>query len=167
MAEEKQFKLKEYPNTSDEAKGYIEGTYDRAMWLHYLLDTAEKLGYDVEALTDDAIYKNGKAATSGWKDVNTAGDFAKKLTSGSIGKEAFHSELIEANEDHAVVHFHYCPLVAAWEAEGLSKERIADLCRHACKGDQGRASNFPITLKFPNQLAKGDDYCELDITTKK
>ncbi len=160
------YKLVEYPGISDEAKGYIEGTHDRAMWLHYLLETAEKLGTDVEALTDDAIYKNGRAATSSWKCAN-AEDFARTMTDNVIGREAFHSELIEANADHAVLHIKFCPLVAAWEKEGLSKDRIADLCRHACKGDQGRASNFPITLKFPKQLAKGDDYCELDITTVK
>jgi len=161
-----EFKLKEYPGISDEAKGFIAGTHDRAMWLHYLLKAADKLGYDVEALTDDAIFENGKKATSSW-DVKNAGEFAKKLASSKIGKEAFYSEVIEANDDHAVVHFHYCPLVAAWEKEGLSPERIAALCRHACKGDQGRASNFPIKLQFPYQLAKGDDFCELNITTVK
>ncbi len=159
-----EFKLQEYPGISDEAKGYIEGTHDRAMWLHYLLETAEKLGTDVEALTDDAIFRNGRAATSKW-DCRNAEDFARKMSDNTIGHEAFHSELVEAGKDHAVLHFKYCPLVAAWEKEGLSKERIAELCRHACKGDQGRASNFPISLKFPKQLAKGDDYCELDITT--
>ena len=158
------FKLEEYPQMSDEARGYIEGTHDRAMWLHYLLEAAEKLGTDVEALTDDAIFRNGKAATSKWECAN-AGDFARTMSGNVIGHEAFNSTVVEANDDHAVLHFKYCPLVAAWEKEGLDKERIADLCRHACKGDQGRASNFPIVLKFPKQLAKGDDYCELDITT--
>ncbi len=160
------FKLVEYENMSDLARGYIEGTHDRAMWLHYLLETASKLGTDVEALTDDAIFKNGKAATAGW-DCKTAGDFANTMGSSTIGKEAFNATVIEANDEHAVLRFKYCPLVAAWEKEGLSKERIADLCRHACKGDQGRASNFPIKLEFPKQLAKGDEYCELNITTVK
>lgn len=158
------FKLEEYPGISDEAKGYIEGTHDRAMWLHYLLETAQKLGTDVEALTDDAIFRNGKAATSKWNCSN-AGDFARTMGESNIGKEAFNATIVEANDEHAVLHFKYCPLVAAWEKEGLDKDRIADLCRHACKGDQGRASNFPIELKFPKQLAKGDEYCELDITT--
>ena len=160
----KKYYIEEYTNISEGAKGYIEGTHDRAMWLHYLLETAEKLGYDVEALTDDAIFKNGKAATASW-DCKNAEDFARSMTDGEIGKQAFNAKLIEANEKHAIVHFHYCPLVAAWIAEGLPEDRIEDLCRHACKGDQGRASNFPITLKFPKQLAKGDEYCELDITT--
>ena len=160
------FKLEEYPGMSGEAKGFIEGTHDRAMWLHYILETAEKLGTDVEALTDEAIFNNGKAATSKW-DCKNAGEFARTMADGPIGKEAFHATIVEANDDHATLRFKYCPLVAAWEAEGLSEERIADLCRHACKGDQGRASNFPIELKFPKQLAKGDEYCELDITTVK
>jgi hypothetical protein len=161
------FKLEEYQGMSDEAKGYIEGTHDRAMWLHYLLETAAKLGTDVEALTDEAIFKNGKAATSDWTDVKNAGDFARTMADSVIGREAFKATIVEENDEHAILHFKYCPLVAAWEKEGLSKERIADLCRHACKGDQGRASNFPITLAFPKQLAKGDEYCELDITTVK
>ena len=162
----KKYFIEEYPNISEGAKGYIEGTHDRAMWLHYLLETAEKLGYDVEALTDEAIFKNGKASTASW-DCKNAGDFARAMTGSEIGKQAFNAELIEATDEHAVVHFHYCPLAAAWIAEGLSEERVAELCRHACKGDQGRASNFPITLKFPKQLAKGDECCELDITTNK
>ena len=161
-----EFKLVPYPDLSEEAKGFIAGTHDRAMWLHYLLDAADRLGYDVEALTDDAIFANGKNATASWDDVKNAGDFARKMVSKKVGSEVFHSELIEANEQHAVVHFKYCPLVAAWQDEGLSAERIADLCRHACKGDFGRASNFPIELRFPKQLAKGDDFCELDITTR-
>lgn len=160
------FKLQEYEGMSDIAKGYIIGTQDRAMWLHYLLQTAEKLGWDTEALTDEAIFENGRQATADWNCRNAA-EFAETMAGSVIGKEAFNATLVEANEDHATLRFKYCPLVAAWEAAGLSPERIADLCRHACKGDQGRASNFPITLKFPYQLAKGDDYCELDITTRK
>lgn len=156
--------LKEFPDISEAAKGFIAGTHDRAMWLHYLLETAEKLGYDVEALTDEAIFNNGRAATASW-NCKTAGDFARNMVSGETGRQVFNAELIEANDQHAVVHFHYCPLVAAWLEEGLPAGRIAELCRHACKGDQGRASNFPITLRFPKQLAKGDEYCELDITT--
>ncbi len=162
----KQYYIEEYPNLSEEAKGYIAGTHDRAMWLHYLLAAAEKLGYDVEALTDDAIFQNGRAATAAW-DCKNAEDFARSMTGSEVGRQAFHAEIVEANEDHATVRFHYCPLAAAWLAEGLSDERVAELCRHACKGDQGRASNFPITLRFPKQLARGDQYCELDITTKR
>lgn len=160
------YHLKETPGISDFARGLIAGTHDRAMWLHYLLQTAEKLGWDVEALTDEAIFANGKQSTANW-DVHNAGEFAEHMAAPGPGQEAFNAELVEAGEDHAVVRFRFCPLVAAWKAEGLDDERIADLCRHACKGDQGRASNFPITLRFPKQLAKGDDCCELDITTNR
>ncbi len=161
----KKYQLEAYPGSSDYAKGMIDGTHDRAMWLHYLLQTAEKLGYDVEALTDEAIFENGRKSTAAWK-VQNAGEFAEHMVKGP-GKEVFHASIKEAAPEHAVVQFRYCPLVAAWLAEGLDGARVQELCRHACKGDFGRASNFPITLRFAKQLAKGDDCCELDITTDK
>lgn len=150
---------------SKEAKGLKAGIADRAIWFHLLIAAAEKQNVDIDLLTDDAIFTYGANL---YKDLTakTASDFVQLMTAPGAGREAFAQEVLVDEEDHAVAHFHACPLVEAWKNYGLSDERIRYLCDLASKGDFGRASNFPnLKISFPKKIAYGDDVCELDVKT--
>ena len=149
-----------------EAKGLKAGIADRAVWFHLLIEAAEKQNVDIEKLTDDAIFKFGFNLFRE-KKAETAADFVNLMTEPGAGHEAFAQEVVESGENHAVAHFHACPLVEAWRNYGLSQERIKYLCDLASKGDFGRASNFPnLEISFPQKIAYGDPVCELDVKTK-
>lgn len=150
---------------SKEAKGLKAGIADRAIWFHLLIAAAEKQNVDIDLLTDDAIFTYGANL---YKDLTakTASDFVQLMTAPGAGREAFAQEVLVDEEDHAVAHFHACPLVEVWKNYGLSDERIRYLCDLASKGDFGRASNFPnLKISFPKKIAYGDDVCELDVKT--
>lgn len=148
---------------SEGAKGLKEGIADRAVWFHLLVEAAEKQNVDIEKLTDDAIFTFGKNLFQE-KKAESAKDFVELMTEPGIGHEAFDQEVILADEEHAVAHFHACPLVEAWKNYGLSDARVSYLCDLASKGDFGRASNFPeLAISFPKKIAHGDDVCELDV----
>lgn len=150
---------------SKEAQGLKAGIADRAIWFHLLIAAAEKQNVDIEQLTDDAIFTFGANL---YKDLSAekASDFVHLMTSPGAGREAFAQEVVLDEEDHAVAHFHACPLVEAWKKYGLSAERIRYLCDLASKGDFGRASNFPsIEISFPKKIAYGDEVCELNVKT--
>lgn len=154
------------PGISGEAKGIIIGNNDRALWLHLLIEAAEHQNTDIEKLTDEALYRYGVESFSKLKARN-ARDFVGIMSAPGSMREVFDAEAVKMDEDHAIGRFHFCPLVYAWQKYGLSDERIDYLCQLACKGDYGRASNFPIKLTFTKQISKGDPYCELDVVTKK
>ncbi|MDO4523294.1 MAG: L-2-amino-thiazoline-4-carboxylic acid hydrolase [Eubacteriales bacterium] len=151
---------------SEGAKGLAAGIADRAVWFHLLVQAAENQKVDIDKFTDDAIFTFGKNLFSD-KKAETAADFVNLMTEPGIGREAFAQEVILDGEDHAIAHFHACPLVQAWKAYGLSDERVAYLCDLASKGDFGRASNFPnLEISFPKKIAHGDEVCELDVVRK-
>ena len=158
--------MREYVNLSDEAKGLLDGTKGRALWFHLLLEGAENMGVDIEKLCDYAIYRNGKEAFQG-KPGKNALEASHCFAATPVLTELFGAERVLETEDHAVIHFHSCPLYKAWKDYGLSPERIHTLCDMSCKGDYGRASNFPVTLTFKKRLGIGDEYCVLDFVTKK
>ena len=57
--------------------------------------------------------------------------------------------------------FHYCPLVAAWQAQGAKDEQIEKLCDIAMQGDRGIASSFGCELQLGETIAKGHIKCEI------
>lgn len=152
---------------SEGAKGLKAGIADRAVWFHLLVEAAEKQNVDIEKLTDDAIFTFG-ANLFNDKKAESAKDFVDLMTEPGPGREAFGQEVILAEDDHAVAHFHACPLVEAWKNYGLSDERVAYLCDLASKGDFGRASNFlQLAISFPKKIAHGDAVCELNVRRVK
>lgn len=152
---------------SPEAKGLNNGCAQRAAWFHRLLTAAEAQGCDIEKLTDDAIFTFGQDCV-GTDAGNDPIDFLEFMTVNPVFYELFGKEIVAKTEDHCEVHFHNCPLVAAWKKQGLPAERIDRLCDLANKGDYGKASRFAnVTLTIPKRLGAGDPYCVLCIDRKK
>ena len=151
---------------SPEAKGLNNGCAQRAVWFDRLLKAASAQGCDIEQLTDDAIFTFGADSVS--PDAgDEPRDFLKFMTANPVFFELFGKEVIEESDDHCVIHFHNCPLVSAWKAQGLEAERVDRLCDLANKGDYGKAAQFEnVELTIPKRLGAGDDYCVLCIDRK-
>ena len=64
-------------------------------------------------------------------------------------------------DDELEIHFHYCPLVKAWQKAGCSDEEIAMLCDIAMCGDRGIGECYGAELDLPKTIANGDDICHL------
>ena len=149
---------------SDLTKGMIIGDQGRAVLISDLVCSCEMHGLDVETITDDCFFSFGVEAS---KDVDgdNPDDFIRFMTATNV--ELFDKEIVKLSPEHSVARFHYCPLYAKWKDMGLPLERITYLCDIASKADYGRASNFKNTeFTFPNRLACGDEYCELDAKFK-
>jgi len=134
----------------------------RALWLALLVDEAERGGLKPD-FARPAIGRCGciqgteLAAGTGTEGLTA---LRRRLFSG-IALKIFEMKILETNRDRLSINFHYCPLVAAWQRQGYSDERIAQLCDLAMEGDRGIASSFGARLGLGKLIAKGDDVCEL------
>ena len=150
-------------NVSDESLALRAGIGDRAWWFYLLVREMEKRGVDADEISIDAITEFGKEMAKDYK-VKVPGDFLRSLMD-PLSVETFEMEFIEEDEEHAVLRFHFCPLVAKWEALGLPKEEIQHLCRLARCGDHARVSNFPeMQLTFNKLIVDGDGTCDLCVS---
>lgn len=155
-----------YDKLTELEKGFELGTYSRADLILRIVEGAEKLGLDVEAVTDAMIFSMGAAGMAGVPGDNPD-DFIGAMTRPGVSGNVFGMEAVKVEKDHAVAHIHHCPLVEKWKQMGLSPEKIDRLCMIANKADLGRASNFKnVKLTFPKRIGAGDEYCELNATLK-
>lgn len=156
-----------YDNLTDLEKGFEMGTYSRADLILRIVDGVEKLGLDVEAVTDEILFSMGAAGTATAEGDNPD-DFIRFMTRPGVGHNVYGMEAVRLEKEHAVAHFHHCPLVEKWKQLGLAPEKIDKLCVIANKADLGRASNFKhVELTFPKRIGAGDDYCELNAAWKE
>ena len=115
--------------------GIREQLEHRALWMYLLCDEAKKKGLAPEDYAPAAIRRCG---------LYQGGELRKKAT-----------------DDNLDIDFHYCPLVKAWQKQGLSDEEIQLLCDHAMCGDRGIAESFGCELDLPATIARGDDTCQI------
>ncbi len=156
-----------YEEFSDLEKGFELGTYSRADLILRIVEGAEKLGLDVEALTDNTVFDMGAAGSKGAEGDNPD-DFIRYMTMPGIASKVYAMEAVKLEKEHSIAHIHHCPLVEKWKQLGLSPEKIEYLCYTANKADLGRASNFKnVELTFPKRIGAGDEYCELNAVLKQ
>ena len=98
------------------------------------------------------------------KDIN---DFVQKMFRGPLGFAAYEVEIVESGHDKAVLDYHFCPLVQAWQSLGLSDEEIAAQCDAAMVGDFITAETAGFDLELQKAIAHGDCVCRLVYTQKK
>jgi hypothetical protein len=140
----------------------------RATWFHLLTEEAEKAGADWEAFTRKAIYRcglfHGDTKFIKTEDVKALGrEFANELSS-----KIFEMDVTELSDDRFEVHFHYCPLVAAWQKQTQDEKRIEKLCDIAMDGDRGIIARFPrFEFELGETIAKGGKFCRIIVRKKK
>ena len=157
-------KIKNYPKNKNKIIGAIRGLLEhRAAWLYFLLDEAQKRGINTEDFAKSAVMRCGcfqgdqlmaKAGTKSLKGL-------KKILFTMPARMVFEMKILACTDDRLDIDFHYCPLVAAWQAQGVADEEIAKLCDIAMQGDRGIAKSFGCELELGETIAKGYSECEI------
>lgn len=141
-------------------RGQLE---QRATWLYLLCDEGRKRGLDPRDFGSAAIKRCGLG--QGKYLVREGGtNSLKGLRKTLFTKPAqwmFEMKVIHSTDDELELHFHYCPLVKAWQKAGCSDEEISMLCDIAMCGDRGIGEAYGCELDLPKTIANGDDICHL------
>ena len=157
-------RINNYPKHNNKLITAIRSLLEhRALWLYLLLDEAEKRGIRTEEFAKEAIMRCGcfqgdqltaKAGTKSLKGL-------KKTLFTLPAKLVFEMKIMACTDDRLDIDFHYCPLVAAWQAQGATDEQIARLCDISMQGDRGIARSFSCELELGETIARGYDKCEI------
>lgn len=157
-------RIKNYPKHNNKLITAIRGLLEhRALWLYLLLDEAEKRGIHTEEFAKSAIMRCGcfqgdllsaKAGTKSLKGL-------KKALFTLPARLVFEMKILACTDDRLNIDFYYCPLVAAWQAQGATDEQIARLCDISMQGDRGIARSFGSELELGQTIARGYDKCEI------
>ena len=135
----------------------------RATWLYLLCDEAQKRGLDPRDFGSAAVKRcglmQGKKLVEKGKTDSLKG--LKKTLFTLPAQMVFEMKIQKCTDDEFELHFHYCPLVKAWQKAGCSDDEIAMLCDIAMCGDRGIGERYGAELDLPKTIAKGDDICHL------
>ena len=135
----------------------------RATWLYLLCDEAQKHGLDPRDFGPDAIKRcglmQGKKLVEKGKTDSLKG--LKKTLFTLPAQLVFEMKIQNCTDDELEIHFHYCPLVKAWQKAGCSDDEISMLCDIAMCGDRGIGERYGAELDLPKTIANGDDICHL------
>ncbi len=140
----------------------------RATWFCLLLDEAQQAGLRQEDFARRAITRcgvfHGNSKFTRTEDLKA---FAEEFASPLFSK-VFEMEVKEASHRKFEVHFHYCPLVAAWLKQTRDEKKIETLCDIAMDGDRGIISTFPkFRFDLQGTIAQGQKVCKIIITKPK
>jgi hypothetical protein len=156
--------IKNYPKHNNKLIKAVRALLEhRAAWLYFLLDEAQKRGMDTEEFAHAAVMRCGcfqgeqLTAAAGTKSLQAL----KKTLFTFPARMVFEMKILACTDDRLDIDFHYCPLVAAWQAQGAADEQIAKLCDIAMQGDRGIARSFGCELELGETIAKGYSKCEI------
>lgn len=141
-------------------RGQLE---QRAAWLYLLCDEAKKKGIEPIEIGPAAIKRcglgQGKELIQKGKTMSLKG--LRKTLFTKPAQWIFEMKVQNCSDDQLEIHFHYCPLVKAWQKAGCSDEEIAMYCDIAMCGDRGIGESYGCALDLPKRIAYGDDICHL------
>jgi len=143
----------------------------RATWFYLLMDEARKMGVDEEAMARNAVFRcgclHGEKIREACENPDSLADFARAFAT-ETGRKVFAMDIVKSGGDELEIHFHYCPLVSAWQKLGSSPEDLALLCDIAMDGDRGIASLFPaFSFELGDTIAQGHPSCRLRFLKNK
>lgn len=167
-------KIHNTPKTTDNEKVTINrnAIEHRATWMGLIMDEAKKAGMDLVSVARKAVGRCGhfhglNAYKKNMKQPESLLAFADVFCS-ELTLKSFDMEVKKRTEDEFLVHFHYCPLVAAWQKQGFSDEDIKLYCDIAMDGDRCIAASFDtFDFKLGKTIADGDDVCEVCFCKKQ
>ncbi len=141
---------------------------DRATYLYLLLKEMEAANGPAAAveMAKRAIFRYGQVKARSMPRLESTVDFVRhQMRTGRA--EIFAKQVAQETPAQSEIHFHYCPLVAAWQRLGATPEELSVLCDIAMQGDFGMVSASPFTLRIASSLARGDDCCRLVLEAKE
>lgn len=160
--------IKNKPSKTSEKCEVLRAAYEhRAVWAGLLIDEARKRGLDME-FAHEAIRRCGVFhGENKYTKTDDLKKFAPEFANENV-VDIFEMELVENNDEHLYIDFHYCPLVEAWQKLGLPEEDLPELCDIAMDGDRGIISTFDsFSFELGDTIAKGDDVCQIRIKKVK
>lgn len=139
---------------------------------NYLLaKVAKEHGVDIKPFSDEVQHisstQSARAYRSYLKDPTDVGEYVGSMFNQPNALDSYDIELVELSHDRAVVEFHYCPLVKAWQECGASLEEIGDLCLSAMHGDEIMAAEMGFDLDIQKTIGCGHDCCRMVYTARK
>lgn len=141
----------------------------RALWLYYLYDESRKNRIDITKLAERGINRcgiyQGKNLIEKNNMVNLTG--LRKSLFGFFARKVFEITVIKSTESELHLHFHYCPLVKAWQKQNCTDEEIGTLCDLAMYGDRGIAEAYNADLVLGDTIAHGSSYCDIRFISQK
>ena len=75
-------------------------------------------------------------------------------------------EVLHCDEERLIVRLPRCPLKEGWRMFGLTKEEVADMCRHADAFDKGFFGSF-FDYEMELWADRSDDSCVLHFTARE
>lgn len=161
--------IKNIPKHNNKLIKAVRGMLEhRATWLYLLLDEARKRGISTEEFAKAAIMRcgcfQGEQLTAEARTKSLYG--LKKILFTLPARMVFEMKILACTDDRLDIDFHYCPLVAAWQAQGVAGDQIAELCDIAMQGDRGIAQSFGCELELGETIAKGYGKCEIRFKRK-
>lgn len=114
-----------------------------------------------------AIYSRGREKGALLRDRIGEADLQKLASAFMEGKDeidVFGHEVVEVDDDHALLRLNQCPLVEAWNGMGLSLEEQQKMCDFAYQVDFGKFEGAGYHLKFNCRIAAGNATCDLHVT---
>ncbi len=136
---------------------------DRATWLALLYRSFKEAfpEKEVERAARKAIFEFGRMkAQKDPKEFSPAAWVERHVAKGS--SLVFDSD-VEINERGAVQRMKFCALVEAWREMGCTPQEIDLFCDIAMEGDRGRADAHGVRMELEERIARGDQYCKLEI----
>lgn len=167
-------KITNVPVTTDNEKVNINrnAIEHRATWMGLIMDEAKKAGIDLEQVARKAVGRCGcfhgaNVYKKNMKKAESLSAFADVFSS-ELTLKSFDMEIIERTDEKFLIHFHYCPLVSAWQKQGFADKDIDLYCDIAMDGDRQIAASFDtFDFKLGKTIAKGDKVCEVCFFKKK
>jgi len=156
--------IKNTPKYKNRLLRAVRGTLGhRATWLYMLIDEAEKSGINTDKFSKAAVMRCG--CYQGSQLRTEAGSLSlkglKKKLFNLPARMVFEMKILSCTDDRLDIDFYYCPLVAAWQEQGCSDEKISKLCDIAMEGDRGIAESFGCKLELGETIANGGSRCEI------
>ena len=141
----------------------------RALWLYYLYDESQKHGIDITKLAERGINRCGIYQGNNLIKKNNIADLKglRKSLFGFFARKVFEITVIKSTESELHLHFHYCPLVKAWQKQNCSDDEIGTLCDLAMCGDRGIAEAYNADLVLGDTIAHKGSYCDVKFIKKK
>jgi len=128
----------------------------RALWLYLLCDEARKKGLLPQDFAPAAIRRCGhmqgrqlvkKGRTKSLKGL-------RRTLFTKPAQLVFEMKIQKCTDNELEIHFHYCPLVKAWQKAGCSDEEIACVIQPcAVTEGSGRLTAAPWICRKPLQTA--------------
>ncbi len=138
----------------------------RATLLACMVDEAQKAGIDT-SFVGKTVYRCGAfRGTTEFPKTDNLQVFADAFATEDAAR-CFDMDVVQNNGILLDMHYHYCPLVAAWQAMGIPEAELPALCDIAMAGERGILSAYEdFEFNHGKTIAAGDDICEIRIRKK-